>query len=908
MRSHDGYRWKLFKRNHHWIMNYRNVDPNAWYLAAKWVAYIMNHTAERSLGYRTPIEVLTGNTPDISIMLCFMFWDVVYCNRLKDSDYHGQVGSEKSSEIRGRFVGFAEGVGHALTFLILRDDTGKVIARSQVRLAKDGENNLKLDALAPERPDREFLLKSKTKEEDDLPTVDLSQDPFVVVEKEDVDSDEQKDDSKTTIPDPKVIPNPTTDLGLPQSTATDETLDHPTNKTEGDTSKTRPQTDGRRKSPRLNKDQRVTVETVSMDEAEKDETLEELPEYNRRSPMNAEKLQDLPDVGDYQDPEEEMADHAKPPQQFGRSNPEGKPFLFERMEDLETHNPTVKDLKPEQMEGRTFLMPPAEDGSRMRAKIVERIQEIQDEAHNDPRYVKFKCLINDTWEEVVAYNDIVDYIERDESWDGMWKFREIIGHKRVPSTNKEYKGSMYNVLVLWEGGTQTWEPLGQIIKDDPVTVALYAKKHGLLGTTGWNHRVLKNIAKTEKRITRRANQAKLHSFRTKPIYMFGYQVPRNHDEAMELDRQNGNTMWRDSEILELSQVDEYSTFLDKGVGCRMGRDWRKINVHFVYAVKHDGRHKSRLVAGGHLTDTPIDSVYSSVVSLKGVRVLTFLGSLNELDLWATDIGNAYLESYTKEKVYIVAGPEFGDREGHVLVISKALYGLRTSGLRWHERYADVMQEMGFFPCKAEPDIWMRDCGDHYEYIGVYVDDLIIASKRCKEIVDTLSNKYGFKLKGTGEVSFHLGCDFFRDEEGNMCYAPLKYIEKMMSNYKRIFGTNPKQYASPLEKGDHPELDTTELLDDEETKIYQSLIGALQWVIQIGRFDIATAVMTLSRFRACPRKGHLDRVKRIHGYLFKMKFGTIRIRTEEPDYSDLPESVHTWEHTVYHDAKEQIPPD
>jgi hypothetical protein len=51
----------------------------------------------------------------------------------------------------------------------------------------------------------------------------------------------------------------------------------------------------------------------------------------------------------------------------------------------------------------------------------------------------------------------------------------------------------------------------------------------------------------------------------------------------------------------------------------------------------------------------------------------------------------------------------------------------------------------------------------------------------------------------------------------------------------------------LEGGDHPELDDSELLEIEDVKVYQSLIGALQWVIQIGRFDITTHVMTLSRF-------------------------------------------------------------
>jgi hypothetical protein len=130
-------------------------------------------------------------------------------------------------------------------------------------------------------------------------------------------------------------------------------------------------------------------------------------------------------------------------------------------------------------------------------------------------------------------------------------------------------------------------------------------------------------------------------------------------------------------------------------------------VHLVFDVKHDGHHKARLVAGGHLTDPPLDSVYSGVVSLHGFRLVLFLAELNGLEMWATDIGNAYLEAKTSKKVYIEAGPEFGDQEGHILIIWKALYGLHTSGAHWHDKFADCLREMGFFPCKAEPDIWMQ---------------------------------------------------------------------------------------------------------------------------------------------------------------------------------------------------------
>ena len=134
---------------------------------------------------------------------------------------------------------------------------------------------------------------------------------------------------------------------------------------------------------------------------------------------------------------------------------------------------------------------------------------------------------------------------------------------------------------------------------------------------------------------------------------------------------------------------EYEVFTDLGhnttdIPTYLLNNYKKICVHLVFDVKHDGWHKANLVTDGHLMDVPIESVYSGVVSLQGLQILMFLAELNGLETWATDVGNAYLEAETSEKVYIIAGQEFGALHGHVLIIHKALYGLRTSGLRWHE--------------------------------------------------------------------------------------------------------------------------------------------------------------------------------------------------------------------------------
>ena len=317
-------------------------------------------------------------------------------------------------------------------------------------------------------------------------------------------------------------------------------------------------------------------------------------------------------------------------------------------------------------------------------------------------------------------------------------------------------------------------------------------------------------------------------------------------------------------------MDDYHTFFDKGKYGIPPAGYKKIRCHMIYDVKHDGRHKARLVAGGHLTDVPIESVYSSVVSLKGLRLVVFLAELNGIEVWSIDIGNAYLEAQTKEKVYIIAGPEFGPKAGHVLIFNKALYGLKSSGLRWHERFADTLREMGFTPSKAENDIWMRRIGDHYEYIATYVDDLAICSKDPQAIIDKLQSVYKYKLKGTSPLSYHLGCDYFRDDDGVLCSAPKKYIDRMMETFHQMFGHTPKEASSPLDGVGHPELDTSPELDENGVKKYQSMIGSLQWAISLGRFDIATSVMTMSSFRSCPCKGHLSRLKRIYGYLHKMR--------------------------------------
>ena len=132
-------------------------------------------------------------------------------------------------------------------------------------------------------------------------------------------------------------------------------------------------------------------------------------------------------------------------------------------------------------------------------------------------------------------------------------------------------------------------------------------------------------------------------------------------------------------------------------------------------------------------------MYSGVVSLRSIKLILLIGELIGLQAYQAD---------TKEKVYFEAGSEFRvfGLEGYTMVINKALYGLKTSGKRYHERFADTMCNDGFTPCRADKDVWMRRNGNVYEYIDVYVDDLLLIMKNPKEYLDRLVHVHKYKLK------------------------------------------------------------------------------------------------------------------------------------------------------------------
>ena len=234
--------------------------------------------------------------------------------------------------------------------------------------------------------------------------------------------------------------------------------------------------------------------------------------------------------------------------------------------------------------GRSFLLDTNEDGERLRARVQEIVDAVEDHEYSTIKardHVKFKVSVGDKYHDILTYDQIVSKIEQEMDSDIVWKFKRITAHEGPLAPNhRNYKGSLYNVMVEWENGEITSEPLSIIAADDPVTCAIYARENNLLELEGWKR--FRRIAKRQKKLFRMANQAKLRSYNTAPRFKYGFEIPKNYTHAVWLDNRNRNTKWQDATKLELGQQDEYSTFRD--VGDTPPKGYKKIRVHLVFDV------------------------------------------------------------------------------------------------------------------------------------------------------------------------------------------------------------------------------------------------------------------------------------------------------------------------------------
>jgi hypothetical protein len=232
----------------------------------------------------------------------------------------------------------------------------------------------------------------------------------------------------------------------------------------------------------------------------------------------------------------------------------------------------------------------------------------------------------------------------------------------------------------------------------------------------------------------------------KRTHKFGVRIPRTVRECHELDKENGNTMWQDAIQKEMNNVTVALKMLDKGE--EVPPAYKYIDCHMIFDVKMENfRRKARLVAGGHMTGVPSVPTYASVVSRESVRIALTIAALNDLDILASDVQNAYITAPNSERIWTRCGIESGSHHGRKAIIVRALYGLKSAGAAVRNHLASCMTGLGYKSCLADPDVWLRpnvhesDGHEYYEYVLIYVDDILCVSHQPNDVLKSVSTSF-----------------------------------------------------------------------------------------------------------------------------------------------------------------------
>ena len=482
------------------------------------------------------------------------------------------------------------------------------------------------------------------------------------------------------------------------------------------------------------------------------------------------------------------------------------------------------------------------------------------------------------------------------------------GTRRLRETTIGWK-----LLVKWKDGSEQWIALKLLKESNPLEVAEFAKAREIDNEPAFCWWVPYTLRKRDRIIS------SVNSRVRKTSHKYGIEVPTSLDHAKKIDESNGNRLWQDAIEKEMKNVAVAFEILELGSPIPIG--WTRSSGHLVFDVKMDFTRKARWVKDGHRTAEPEISTFAGVVSRESVRIALTYAALNGIDVMAADIKNAYLQAPSSEKHYVICGCEFGlEHVGKVALIRRALYGGKSSGADFWKHLRSCMTHLGFHSCKADPDIWMRaaqkdDGSTYWEYVLLYVDDALCISMNAENILRKEIGKYFYVKEGSvGPPSIYLGNKVSKVTLDNgqeaWSFSSSQYVQAAVSNveeYLKKRGQSlPAKAPAPFATGYRPEIDVTDELNMTDAAYYQSLIGILRWIVELGRADITVEASMMASCMAMPRRGHLEQLYHMFAFLRKKHNSEMVFDPTEPEIDEASFEQQDWKDTVYGECKEELP--
>ena len=403
-----------------------------------------------------------------------------------------------------------------------------------------------------------------------------------------------------------------------------------------------------------------------------------------------------------------------------------------------------------------------------------------------------------------------------------------MGTKRRRETTKGWE-----LLIQWKDGGTDWVALKDIKESYLVQVAEYVVSSCISEEPAfawWASSVLKKcnriIAKTKSKYWLRTHK-------------FGIEIPKRVLQVRQIDTKSGNTLWWDAICKEMKNVRPAFKVFEGGVE-QLPSGFQEIKCHMIFDIKigENFRRKAHLVVGGHTIDALATLTYSSVVSRDSVWIALTIAALNELEVMACDIQNAYLTANCCEKIWTRADPKFGSESSMIMFIHKALYGLKSSGAAFHAHLAETLYDIRFVPTRADPDVWhwpavKEDGFEYYEYDLCYMDDILAISHKVKDALKAVQAIFKLKDDKIEPLDMYLGATLSVMEDDGVqgwCMTSDKYVKAALENVEqelaRVNQRLPSKCMTPMTTGYHPERDVSAELTSVGVQRYQELIGVL----------------------------------------------------------------------------------
>lgn len=339
--------------------------------------------------------------------------------------------------------------------------------------------------------------------------------------------------------------------------------------------------------------------------------------------------------------------------------------------------------------------------------------------------------------------------------------------------------------------------------------------------------------------------------------------PQNLKQVLTSDQKQ---QWLDAMKAEMESLEENGTW----ELCELPKDKKAIGSKWIFKVKPDSdghikSFKARLVAQGFSQKfgSDYDLVFAPVIKQTTFRLLLSIAAKEQFIVRHLDAKTAFLNGELQETIYMKQPPGFivEEKENHVCLLRRSIYGLKQSARVWNKAIQQVLLDAGYIQSKNDPCLYVLTDEGKSCYVLIYVDDLIIASKYDKLLLEcekVLNAK--FKIKNLGNIQNYLGLQINRNRNGSFSINQTAYILKTISD----FGLGEAKISDiPISVSYEKGADSELLIDNEK---YRQLIGCLLYISVNTRPDISASVSILAQKVSSPNQEDWNELKRILKYL------------------------------------------